>query len=160
MPAGRPSGYNLELAKEICQAVRNSVRGLNWLCEQNTHWPERSIVYDWLSIHPEFSDMYAKAKKEQADFLFDETLDVSYNDKLDHKIVEDQHGNERTVVVNEAVNRSRLKVDTLKYCAARLHLRKYGDKADVMELAQEIAELKLMLKGVKNNGNPESESKE
>jgi hypothetical protein len=39
--------------------------------------PARSTVFLWLSKHPEFSGMCAKAKEASADVLADEMLDIA-----------------------------------------------------------------------------------
>lgn len=130
MAAGRPSIYTDELANEICDAIANSVRGLNYLCKKNEHWPVRSTILQWCRDRPRFSDMYTKARQDQADFMADEIIDVAYNKKKDHKIVKDTQGQEKTIVVNENVNRARLKFDSLKYLASVLKPRVYGPRIE------------------------------
>lgn len=133
MTMGRPTIFTQELADEICQKIKHGVRGVQWLSDNNPHWPDRSTIFRWMDKHPEFCAQYEKAKAAQADCMFDSMIDVSFNDQKDHKVIVDDKGNERTVVVSEAVNRSRLKVDTLKYCAARLAPKKYSERATVSE---------------------------
>lgn len=127
-PGGRPTLYNEKLANEICEKIANSVFGLNHLCKENPHWPHRITILRWVAQNGQFCNMYDKAKEDQADFSAEEVVTVAYDDKKDHKAIIDDKGNEKTVVVSEAVNRSRLKVDALKYRAAILNRRKYGDK--------------------------------
>lgn len=120
--------YSEELADEVCRAIENSVFGLKTLCKQNPHWPDRAVLWDYIRDQPYFQEKYIKAKENQAHFIFDEMMEVAYDDKKDHKVIVDDDGNERIIVVSEAVNRSRLKVDTLKLTAAKLAPKKYGEK--------------------------------
>ena len=128
MLSGRPTDYSEKLAKEICDALCNSPRGLNYHADKNSHWPASSTIRRWIAENEIFRDMYAKAKQEQADFMFDEMIDVAYDDSKDHKVIIDEKGHEKIICVSEMVNRSRLKVDTLKHQTERLNMRKYGDQ--------------------------------
>ncbi len=116
---GRPTKFNLELAKEICDSVATSHLGLFDLCEQNPHWPHRSSIFLWLRLHKEFSDMYTKAKEDQTEVC------VEYMQSLmnePHKHYDKELG--RTVC---DVGMMRLKADAIKWQTAKLKPRKYGD---------------------------------
>jgi radical SAM superfamily enzyme YgiQ (UPF0313 family) len=125
---GRPTLYTEELANEILEAIKNSPRGIAYLSKQNPHWPNRSNIVQWISEKEDFRALYAEAKQIQADYMAEEMIDVSYDDKKDYKVIVDGEGNERIVLVAEAINRSRLKVDTLKHVAALLAPKKWGTK--------------------------------
>lgn len=143
MGAGRPTEYNLEFAKEICEAFENSHWGLNQLCDLNPHWPSAQTIRSWIRTHDQFLSMYREAKERQAHYTAEEMMRVAYDDSKDWKVIEDAEGNEKTVLVAESVNRARLKVDTLKWQAARLLPRIYGDvkpesKSDELTLMQKL----------------------
>lgn len=127
-PGGRPTLYTPELADEICEALENSMRGLNHLCREREDWPQPSTVRRWLKEIVQFRDKYYKAKEYQAEFMADEMTDIAYDDKRDWKIIIDDEGNEKPVHVAESVNRARLKIDTLKWHASKLAPKKYSDK--------------------------------
>lgn len=90
--------------------------------------PGYSTVLAWkVSKDPTFHDfqeMYARAKEDQADFLAEEILDIADDSSQD--TTTDQQGNARCDT--EWVQRSKLRVDTRKWIAAKLKPRKYGDK--------------------------------
>lgn len=94
--------------------------------------PARSSVMVWIFKNKEFADMYAQAREQQADFYFEEILEISDNTGGDTYI--DEKGRER--IDHENINRSRLRVDTRKWVIARLAPKKYGDQAAGSEAVQ------------------------
>jgi hypothetical protein len=74
--------------------------------------PARSTVYLWFAAHPEFSDNYARAREEQADFYADAIVDIADNPELDP-------------------NDKRVRIDARKWVASKLKSKQYGDKIDV-----------------------------
>jgi hypothetical protein len=124
---GRPTDYNEALADAICEELENSPRGLDHICKAHPDWPTGRTVRRWLKQIPAFRPKYALAKENQADFCTDEMLEIAYDDRKDWKVIVDDEGNEKTVFVAESCNRSRLKIDTLKWHASKLAPKKYGD---------------------------------
>lgn len=122
MPAGRPSLYTPELANDICERIASGQSVVD-ICA-NDGMPDKSTVYDWLASKPEFADLYARAREQQADRYFAETIAIADDGRNDTQL--DEEGNVR--VDHDHINRSRLRVDTRKWAAARLSPKKYGDK--------------------------------
>lgn len=122
---GRPSIYTPELAMDICDTVATSTKGLPTLCSMFPHWPSYETIYAWMREHSgqynkTFSDMYAKAKEAQADYLVDDILRIIDKPETFY----DENGNERNDVAM-----MRLKVDSLKWQAMKLKPRRWADKA-------------------------------
>lgn len=133
---GRPSTYNDQLGEEICAAISSSEEGLKHLCDKNPHWPHRATIFTWRRINEKFRNMYAKAKEEQCEVV------VEYMQELmaePHKYI-DEHGNEKV-----DVPMLRLKMDSMKWHAAKLKPRKYGDAKTIEDLTQENARYKQEL---------------
>ncbi len=158
MAGGRPTDYTPELGQEICEAIASTGSGLPTLCKKNLHWPTRSSIFLWLRKYPEFSDRYHKAKKDQVTALVDDILEISDDSSQD--TIEDEDGNVR--VNSEFAARSRLRIDTRKWIAAKLVPRLYGDNALARELADEIDEFrkKLEAKHLKDLNNAKSKDSE
>ena len=128
---GRPKiDYNPELAEEICYAVSCSSYGIKKLCKLNKHWPSHETVYRWLAMEKEFSDLYARAKRLQIEVIIDEVLEIADDTSRDNVINEDG----KSIIDHEHINRSRLKIDTRKWLAAKLCPRLYGDKEEFVSL--------------------------
>lgn len=156
MPSGRHSEYTFELAKEICEKVASNGLGLSTLCKQNPHWPHKDTIYSWLRANKIFADLYTQAKKDQVAALVDDILEISDDSSQDERVSED--GN--VSFNSEFAARSRLRVDTRKWIAAKLVPRLYGDNALARELADEMEEFKKSLKDkiVKENKDGDNHS--
>ncbi len=118
-PMGRPTTYNSKIAREICDAIACSELGLVHLVEQNPHWPMRSTIFLWRRTHAEFSDMYARAKEEQTEVCVEHMQELMNEP---HKVVDEETGYTRI-----DVGMLRLKMDAIKWQAAKLKPRKYGE---------------------------------
>lgn len=149
-PGGRPTKYTDELANEICQKLSTSYKGLRILCRENPHWPVRETIYAWTISNEEFSNRYIKAKEKQMDWLAEEAIDIAFDNSNDSYI--DQNGNRKCD--NEYVNRSRLKVDTIKWYTSKLKPKKYGDtsKKDDENSPQDFLEQLVKLAKEGNHG--------
>lgn len=119
----RPSDYCKETVDAICERLVEG-ESLRAICRDEA-MPAISTVFRWLSLHPEFSEQYARAREEQAETLADEIVAIA-----DETEVSAKHDGEevRFAVDATAVARNRLRVDARKWVAAKLKPKKYGDK--------------------------------
>lgn len=127
---GRPTDYNDEIAKLICERVATHTCGLERLCNMYPDLPVKSTVNLWRYRHPEFSTQYAQAKLMQTDLLAEECLEIADDDSRDIK-VNPETGDE--YLNTEFVARSRLRIDTRKWLAAKLLPKQYGRAAEEPE---------------------------
>lgn len=126
---GRPSGYSIKLAKEICDKIASSSYGIKKLCKLNENWPSHETIYQWLMKYKEFADLYAQAKRNQVSVFIDEIIDIA-DDKTQDADVDD---NGNLIPNSEFINRSRVRIDTRKWLASKLVPRLYGDKSPAEE---------------------------
>ena len=125
--AGRPSNYTPELADEICAQLAEGI-SLRTICLDDA-MPCKSAVFNWLRTNKEFADQYARAKEESADALVEDILDIADDGSNDWMEKHDKDGKCVGYQLNgENVQRSRLRVDTRKWYAAKLKPKKYGDR--------------------------------
>ena len=120
-PGGRPTKYDSTLAAEICTRIAHG-EPLVRICKDE-HMPHVSSVYLWLSRFAEFSDMYAKAREDQADTLADEIQAIA-----DAMPMEKTDGNGNTSFDGAYIQWMKLRVDARKWTASKLKPRKYGDR--------------------------------
>ena len=73
----RPTDYTFELAKEICDSIAASSKGIRRLCNENESFPNPDTIYRWISVHKDFSDQYAQAKRLQIEVIVDEIMDIA-----------------------------------------------------------------------------------
>lgn len=119
---GRPSIYNDELANLICERIAIHSFGLEKLCAYYKDLPDKATINRWRHKHPEFADQYKQAKISQIETLVDEIIDIA--DDTSNDIIIDDNGNERCN--SEYIARSRLRIDTRKWLAAKLAPKVYG----------------------------------
>ena len=74
--------------------------------------PRLSPVYQWRPKHPEFAEMYARAREDQADTLADELVAVADDETI-------------------PADSRRIRVDARKWAASKLKPRAYGDRLDM-----------------------------
>ena len=112
---GRPTGFTLELAKEICERVALG-ETLTAIC-QDEAMPGERTVYQWLDAQPIFAKSYALARMTRAE---------SRAHRIDDYVRQIIEGEMRPDV-------ARVAIDAEKWQAARENPKRYGDK-----VAQEI----------------------
>lgn len=111
-PGGRPTLYTPELGDRICDEITQG-KSLLSICKQND-MPVTVTVYRWLREYPEFSNNYARARENQADFYADQI--ISEADKASDR---------------DSAAAAKVKVDARKWVASKLKPRKYGAQVDV-----------------------------
>lgn len=126
---GRPSLYTPELGLEICTRLAEG-ESLRSICE-DPKMPNRGTVLRWVldGLHEEFAGQYEKARNIQAESFADDMQDIADDGRNDYMLKETESG--AFVQLNsEAIQRSRLRVDTRKWIASRILPKKYGDKIE------------------------------
>lgn len=133
MGTGRPSAYNEGIAQEICERMASG-ESLREICRDD-HMPARSTVFLWIAEDREsFSDRYAKAFQARMYLHADELLDIADDGTNDWMERNTPEGEKSYVVNGEAIQRSRLRVDTRKWLMAKL-LPNYSDKQEQTQTA-------------------------
>lgn len=121
--------YTDELAQEICDGIRSSSLGLKQLCKKHPHWPPKSVIMRWRAQNTLFADLYLRAKADQVETFVDEIVSIS-DDGINDTYI-DENGNERTN--HDVIARSRLRVDSRKWIAAKLAPKIYGDRSPLAD---------------------------
>lgn len=124
---GRPTDYGPDIVSTICERIADgqSVREI----ARDDAMPAMSTIFKWLSIHPEFAEQYVRAKEAQAEHFAEDILDIAdnaNNDWMERLSDEDKSLGWREN--GEAIQRSRLRVDSRKWLLSKLMPKKYGDK--------------------------------
>lgn len=139
---GRPTKYNDDIALRICEAIATSTDSYTKICESNPDFPDRTNMRLWRYRHESFRSMYDQAKRDQAALIIEEILEIADYTGVD-TIINTKTGQEQQNT--EWIARSRLRVDTRKWLAAKLLPRIYGDIKQEDEVpaerSPEVAEL-------------------
>jgi len=155
---GRPSDYTPELATKIFAQLAEGY-SLRTVCKPDD-MPSKTTIFRWLSLSndaewaKDFRDQYARAKQEAADALADEILDIADDGSNDWMLV--HKGNSSYYAVdNEAVQRSKLRVETRKFLMAKMKPKKYGEKLDLTSRGKRIETTPLVVSTIKSRAeNP------
>lgn len=126
---GRPSKYSDETAESICAGIAQG-KSLREICSADG-FPDKATVCRWLAVHPAFRDQYAQAREAQAEHMADEILDIADDGTNDWMERKDEDDPDKTIgwrENGEAMQRSRLRVDTRKWLLSKLLPKKYGEK--------------------------------
>jgi len=110
-PRGLPLVFQEEIADIVLDRLANG-ESLRSIC-RDPAMPDGSTIRKWIARSPDFAKQYAVAREEQADAIFDETLDIA--DSVPPE------------APNEEIQRARLRIDTRKWLAGKLRPKKYGD---------------------------------
>jgi len=125
---GRPPDYTEKLAKEICGAIAENVKGLQPLCDINPHWPIAKTIRRWIRDNEEFRTLYMKAKEDQCHLMAEEMLLIADDTSRDIIIRTNKNGEDYEACNSEFINRSRVRIDTRKWLCAKLMPKQYGDR--------------------------------
>ena len=123
---GRPSDYNLDIAHEICIRLSGG-ESLQGICKQEG-FPCQQTVYSWLMKHPEFLEMYTRAREEQADTYADQIVAIADEDP-ELSPLYDKDGNVVDLKIDSGyVAYQKQRIEARKWTAMKLKPRKYGDR--------------------------------
>lgn len=114
---------------EICRRVRLGM-SLTAICAEDRLMPSMDRVYQWRRNEPAFEDAYQQAMRDRGEALFEEALSIADDARNDWMARNDPE-NPGWIANGEHLARSRLRVETRKWAAAKLNPYKYGDKAVV-----------------------------
>jgi len=107
---GRPEVYSPELAEAVLEGLAEG-RALHRICGEPGA-PSMTTVFRWLKADPEFAGAYRLAREVQAHRLFDEVGEVA------------------AAATSRTAYLARVRIDALKWQAARLAPRRFGPKPD------------------------------
>ena len=128
MAKGRPTNYTPEIAAKICEMLAAGI-SLRAIC-QEPQMPHESTVRKWAREDVQgFYTQYAHARDIGLDCLADRILEVAETPLVAEKRVQKADGSVE-ITTADAVDRSRLTVDSLKWYLCKLAPKKYGDKID------------------------------
>ena len=109
---GRPTICNDRLIDEVCQRLSQGI-SMRTVCLDDD-MPSMNTIWRWLRENDKFKERYTAAKQESADAMIEDILSIADQDDD-----------------SESTNRSRLRVDTRKWIAAKLRPEKYSEKLDL-----------------------------
>lgn len=110
---GRPTDYTQELADEICERIANG-ESLRQICFEESK-PSMVTIFRWLKDKDDFCNNYIRSREIQGDAIYEDIVRLE-------KAVED-----KKIPFQDA----RVIIDSMKWRAAKMLPKKYGDKLDL-----------------------------
>lgn len=135
---GRPTKYTPKLTAKILTLISEG-QSLRRVC-RDERLPAASTVFEWLIRYDDFSEQYARAKQQGSEAMAEEIMDIADDGRNDWIEIWDKKG-ENIIgykVNGEAVQRSKLRVDTRKWLMSKLAPKKYGDSLDLTSGGEKI----------------------
>lgn len=129
----RMAWKNMKITPTLVETVIDRVvdgRTLKSVCRDEDIPCTDAAIRLWLSRNtdsPLFA-RYAHARDLGVDAMVEEMLDIAHDGSNDWVTKTDKKGNEYTAFDHEHVQRSRLRVDALKWYIVKLAPKKYGDR--------------------------------
>jgi hypothetical protein len=122
---GAPSKKTPEILAAICEGIVQGKSARRMCIEVGIG---QTTLWQWLEDDIEFQKQYARAKDKGHDLMAEEILDIADESANDTKTRQDGS----TYIDNEAVQRSRLRVDARKWYLSKLAPKKYGEKVETV----------------------------
>jgi hypothetical protein len=128
--SGRPTLYTEAVAEEILGRISEG-ETLNQIC-RDEHLPAKSTVLLWVREDREgISDRYTRARELQQDCWADDIIEIADDSRNDWIERETKSGRIVTVLNEEAVARSRIRVDNRKWLLSKRDPARFGDKLEL-----------------------------
>lgn len=144
------SKFDPDIAAKIV-AEMSEGRSLRSVCKEIGFAP--STVRHWVLDDVQgFAAHYARARELQVEALADEIREVADDGTNDWMTV-NRGGVDVEVENKEVVNRSRLRVDTLKWLMSKIAPKRYGEKVDVQNNVSLSDPLLAVLQSIATRGN-------
>lgn len=139
--------YTPELADEILR--RLETQPLQQIC-RDEGMPAASTVRLWVNENRggDFAERYARARTMLLENMAEEILTISDESVNDYMQIEDEKGRTRTVVDQENVQRSKLRVDARKWLLSKLRPEVYGDRQQLEHSGPGGGKLEVVVRSV------------
>lgn len=135
--------YSKTIAQHICERIMN-METLTKIC-MDDNMPSKRTVVRWLADPrlSEFRELYYYARRIQAEMYVDQAMDIVYDREDDWIETFNKRGEPNGWKPNnEAIQRAKLRIDTIKWLAAKMMPRIYGEHLDVThDVTGDLADL-------------------
>jgi len=120
---GADTSYNEAVATEVLDRLADG-QTMKAICRE-PGMPSARTVKRWAAEDVNgFADRYDRARKLQADALFDESIDISNEEFID----------------SVEVQAAKLKIDTRRWFIGKLYPEKYGEKVEITSRTEKLSD--------------------
>lgn len=125
IPKGRPA-FTEEIFQQIIDRMTEG-EGLSEIC-RDSEMPSKTTFLRWVEKDTGRQRAYQGAREALMDHYAEEIRHIAWDNSEDTI----KREGKPDLCNHEWINRSRLKVDTLKFLMAKLHPKRYGDKTELL----------------------------
>ncbi|SHM41178.1 hypothetical protein [Bradyrhizobium lablabi] len=125
----RPTEFADEIFDIVCERMTEG-EGLREICS-DPQMPSKTTFLRWVEKDDGRQRRYQLAREALMDHYADQIRAIAWDDSNDTV----KREGKPDLCNHEWINRSRLKVDTLKFLMAKLHPKRYGDKTELLTAA-------------------------
>ena len=111
----------------ICEEVCNG-RSLRDIIAKDKGLISMPVFYEWLDADENKAKQYVRACNIRQEILFEEILEISDNNSVDHT----------PFTGGVVVQRDKLRADSRKWILSKMNPKKYGDKTDITTNGNEL----------------------
>lgn len=123
---GQPTKYTKNAGELVCRYL---VAGYTLRqIEKQAKMPTKTTIINWIAAQPEFFDQYVRAREAQAlvtEDTIQEIADDSRNDWVERE-GQGKGAEAEMVLQREAIERSKLRIETIKWLASKRNPKRYG----------------------------------
>lgn len=142
--------YDSKIARKVCERIMMGAT-LDTIAK-DPRMPSKRTIVRWLA-NPDaadFREMYYYARRVQAELLVDEVIEIADSNTHDWEKVYNKDGELIDLKPNnEAIQRSRVRIDTRKWIASKMIPRMYGDNKHIDH--DVTGDLKQLMEKATNN---------
>lgn len=135
---GRPSTYSEKVASRLVELISN---GMTQTQAERVMGIDGGTIARWRVANKDFHAQLLHARENRLDKLEDELTDIADNGVNDWIEWESKNGTKVLKLNDEAVQRSRLRVETRLKILAALRPERYGKKLDVTSAGKQLGSL-------------------
>lgn len=146
MAGGRPTDYSISLGERICTEIATNAEGLESICNRVADFPSPATVYLWRIKHPEFSEIYARAREHQAQLLADQIFTIADTTEPGEVVTIKPESEER--VIKDMTEHRKIRIDARKFLAMKLLPRVYGDKTQTEHVGKDGGPIQFVTKSI------------
>ena len=130
---GRPSKYDPEIARIICEQLSEGIP-LRQICRENDGFPAWRTVYDWMGRDEALSASIARARDIGYDNIAEQCLHIADTPEWGEETTETVDDKGKIIISKRRIDllgHRKLQVETRLKLLAKFHPTKYGDKTIV-----------------------------
>jgi hypothetical protein len=123
---GRPASCTQAVRDRICAHIIAGM-SVRQICAL-PGMPSMATVFRSLAADREFQQQYARSRTAQMDLMAEEILDIADDGRNDWIERENRNGGTYIALNDEAIARSRVRIDARKWLMSKLAPKRYGER--------------------------------